>query len=86
MKSMTVRGIDPILDEKLRQAAREQGKSVNQIALDIMKKQLGLGKEKRFTRIYSDLDHLIGRWTQEEFDCIQGKIESERIIDEELWQ
>jgi len=28
---------------------------------------------------------MFGRWSQEEFDKIQGKIDAERKIDKELW-
>ena len=31
-------------------------------------------KEKKFTAVYHDLDHIFGRWSQEEFDRIQGKL------------
>ncbi|MFP4031723.1 MAG: hypothetical protein ACLFTV_09195 [Desulfococcaceae bacterium] len=34
---------------------------------------------------FHDLDHLFGRWTEEEFQRIQGKIDEERRIDPELW-
>ena len=86
MKSMSVRGLDPELEEKLKQFAREEGKSVNQVVIEAMKKQFGLAKERKFTKIYRDLDHLFGRWSQEEFDRIQERIESGRKIDEELWR
>ena len=32
------------------------------------------------------LDHLFGRWDEDEFTQIQQKIDSERRIDAELWQ
>jgi ribosomal protein S24E len=86
MKTMTVRGIDPIIAEKLRRAAKAQGKSVNQIVVETIQKSFGLDKQKKFTQTYDDLDHLFGKWSQEEFDQIQGKIDAERTIDEELWQ
>lgn len=86
MKSMSVRGLDPELEEKLKQFAQEEGKSVNQVVIEAMKKQFGLAKDRKFTKIYHDLDHLFGRWSQEEFDLMQEKIESGRKIDEELWR
>ncbi|MFH2219893.1 MAG: antitoxin [Pseudomonadota bacterium] len=86
MKSMSIRGIDPAMADKLRDIAEKQGKSINQVVLETIQKSLGLDKEPKYTRIYDDLDHLFGKWTQEEFDRIQGKIESERTIDKELWQ
>ncbi|MCA1785702.1 MAG: hypothetical protein LC657_06955 [Desulfobacteraceae bacterium] len=42
--------------------------------------------EKKFTREYDDLDSLFGRWSQQEFQTIQGRIDEERAIDSELWK
>jgi hypothetical protein len=86
MKSMSVRGIDPVLAKKLGQEAKKQGKSINQLVLEIIQKSFGLTKEKKYTRTYDDLDHLFGRWSQKDFDRIQRKIDQERTIDKELWQ
>lgn len=85
MKTITVRGIDSVLSEKMKQAARQEGKSVNQVVIDTMRQHFGMMKEKKFTVVYHDLDHMFGRWSQEEFDKIQGKIDAERKIDKELW-
>jgi len=85
MKTLTVRGIDPLLSKKLKEIAKQEGKSVNQLVLDAMKQHFGLEKQKKYTRIYHDLDHLFGRWSQEEYDLVQGKIDKERKIDDELW-
>ena len=54
--------------------------------LDILKRHLGLEKEKRYTRPYDDLDILFGRWSEEDFKRIQNKVDDERCIDEELWK
>jgi ribosomal protein S24E len=86
MKTLTVRGIDPLLSQKLKKISKQEGKSINQLVLDAMKQHFGLEKEKKFTRIYHDLDHLYGSWSQEEYDLIQGKIDRERKIDDELWK
>ena len=85
MKTMTVRGIDSALSEKMKQAANQEGKSVNQVVIDTIRRHFGMIKEKKFTAVYHDLDHIFGRWSQEEFDKIQGKIDKERKIDKELW-
>lgn len=86
MKAMTVRGVNPDMAEKLQALAKKQGKSINQVILEIIQKSLGLSKEQKYTRLHDDLDHLFGQWSQEEFDRIQGKIDAERTIDKELWQ
>ena len=66
--------------------AEREGKSVNQTALDALRKQFGLDKSRRFTEDHRDLDHLFGSWDEDEFVQIQQKIESQRRIDLELWQ
>lgn len=86
MKTITVRGLDDDVAESLKQTAGREGKSVNQLVVDILKDRLGLKKQKKFTTIHSDLDHLFGTWSEDEFRQIQGKIDFERKIDKELWQ
>jgi plasmid stability protein len=86
MKTITIRGVDSVLADKLKKTAKRKTRSVNQFMLDMLKKNLGLEKEKKFTKVYHDLDHLFGKWSKEEFDAIQSKIDSERKIDKELWE
>jgi plasmid stability protein len=85
MKTMTIRGLEPELMEKLKSNARRQDKSLNQFVIDMLKQQMGMKKEKKFTAVYHDLDHLFGRWSDKEFERIQGKIDAERKVDQELW-
>ena len=86
LKNMTLRGLDLQLAAKLREVAEQEGKSVNQTVLDALRKQFGLDQARRFTEVHRDLDHLFGRWDEDEFAQIQRKIDSERRIDPELWQ
>ena len=85
MKAITIRGIEPEVAEKLKQTASLQGKSTNRLVLDMIKKELGFEKEKRFSRRYHDLDVLFGKWSEDEFQKISNAIEQERQIDPELW-
>jgi hypothetical protein len=86
MKTITVRGIDPDMAEKLKKTAAKENKSLNQLLLDLIELRVGAKKEKKFTREYDDLDSLFGRWSQQEFQTIQGRIDEERAIDSELWK
>lgn len=86
MKAVTIRGIEPEVSEKLKKLSAKQGKSINQLTIEIIKKNLGLAKEKRYTREYDDLDDLFGRWSEDEFKEIESNITNERKIDQELWQ
>lgn len=86
MKTLTIRKIDDQLDELLKQKARQERKSVNQLLLDTIRANLGLLQKKVSTAEHHDLDHLFGQWSQEEFDRIQTNISKERRIDEEVWR
>ena len=86
MKAITIRGIDSSISSKLKQVANNEKKSVNQLVLDMIKQNIGMQKRKKYTKKYSDLDHLFGKWTAAEFKKIQGIIDSQRKIDLELWK
>jgi hypothetical protein len=85
LKTMTIRGLEPILIDKMKEFAKQQNKSLNQFVVETLMLHMGMKKEKKFTAEYHDLDHLFGRWSEKEFNRIQGKIDSERKIDKELW-
>ena len=86
MKAFTIRGVEPEIADKLKTIAQQEGKSINQVVLDFIKKNLGLEKEQAHTRQYHDLDSLFGSWSREEFERIQSQISQSRQIDPELWQ
>ncbi|BBO92887.1 antitoxin [Desulfosarcina ovata] len=85
MKAITIRGVDQDLADKLKDNAKKQSKSINQLAIELIRSGLGLSKKKQFTRQYDDLDDLFGKWSQEEFETIDVKISHERKIDPEIW-
>lgn len=78
MGNLFIRGIDPDLATLLKQQAQASGKRVNQLVLDVLKEHAGLHKKEHCTQKYHDLDFLFGRWTDNEFHKIQGKIDNER--------
>jgi hypothetical protein len=86
MSNLPIRGIDTDLATTLKQQAQASGMSVNQLVLDVLKEHTGLHKKKHFTEEYHDLNFLFGQWTDSEFDKVQGKIDSESLIDNELWK
>ncbi len=86
MKSYTLRGIDDKLYEEIKKHSAEKLTSINKFILSLLKVNTGFEKEKEFTKSYDDIDELFGKWSGEEYDLITGKINSERIIDKELWK
>ncbi len=86
MKAITIRDIDPEVATKLKHKAMEQNKSMNQLVLELIKKNLGLEKDKVYTREYDDLDSLFGSWSDQEFHSIQNKIDQEWQLDQDIWK
>lgn len=86
MGSLSIRGMDEELSKRLKEAARRSNRSVSQYVLELLRQQTGIEKSKRFTTIHSDLDHLFGTWSEEEHEAVQGKIDAESTIDDELWK
>jgi len=86
VKAITIRGIDSSVSSKLKQVADNENKSVNQLVLDMIKQSIGMHKMEKYTKKYNDLDHLFGKWTDAEFEKIQGIVDSQRKIDLELWK
>jgi len=86
MGAISIRGVNEELAKRLKQEADSNQKSLNQLVLDLLRHHVGLDKKKRFTKKYHDLDALFGQWNDDEFYAIQGKIDAEGQIDEELWK
>jgi plasmid stability protein len=84
VKTITIRGIDEDLKDRLRETARESGDSLNTTILKLLRSGLNLDRKPPYPE-YHDLDGLAGTWTakdREEFDRFQ---EGFNRIDEEMW-
>jgi hypothetical protein len=77
----TLRDIPPILDSELRRRAKDEGKSLNAVAIEALVRGAGLGETAIRLR---DLSDIAGTWQEDrEFD--QAIAEQDRI-DEHLWK
>jgi hypothetical protein len=77
----TLRNVPPLLDEALRERARERGKSLNEVALETLLTGLGLVNEPTKRR---DLSDIAGSWAADpETDAA---FEDQRRIDPDLWR
>jgi plasmid stability protein len=77
----TIRKVPHSLDAALRWRAREQGKSLNEIAIEALARGAGLTGERRRQR---DLRDIVGTW-QSDRDFDRALAEQD-TIDRELWQ
>jgi hypothetical protein len=85
MKTITIRGIDPELANKIKERAGKSGESINNMLLRLLKSSFGLGENKVFPT-YHDLDHLAGTWTKEDEKEFYENIQGLEKVDKELWE
>jgi plasmid stability protein len=77
----TIRNVPHTLDEALRRAARERGKSLNEVAIEALARGAGITADRRPQR---DLSDIAGTWRKDAaFDIA---LAAQDTIDEEMWQ
>ena len=77
----TLRNIPLEVDKALRQKAKREGKSLNQVAVEALARGAGVNPVHHKFR---NLDFAIGTWVEDpEFDKI---MEEQRQIDPEMWK
>ena len=77
----TLRGIPPAVDEAVRERARAEGKSINDIAVAALADGIGLGSAEIVRR---DLSDVIGTWVEDE--AVDAVLSAQDSIDESLWR
>ncbi len=78
---LTIRRVPERVKKLLKELARREDKSLNQVSLEILERGLGLTGEEI---VYHDLDDLAGTWVDDpEFD---KAIEEQHKVDPELWK
>jgi len=85
MKTLTIRGIEPELADKINEWAKKSGKSINQASLRLLKSALGLGDKKNFP-VFHDLDPLAGTWSHEDETLFFKSIQIMSQVDPEMWK
>ena len=77
----TIRNVPDSVDAALRQSARRQGKSLNEIAVEALARGAGLTGSRTRQR---DLTDIAGSWRKDpEFD---RALAAQGTIDEDLWR
>jgi len=85
MNTITIRGIDTQLSEKIKEKSKKSGESINKMMLKILRSTFGLEKNKTFPT-YHDLDDLAGTWTEQDEKEFNKNTKDLRKIDKELWE
>jgi hypothetical protein len=81
MRQYTLRRIPPALDQALRRTARDQGKSLNQVAVETLERAMGVAEGSRKRR---DLSDLLGACEHD--PQVAAALEDQRRIDPEAWR
>jgi hypothetical protein len=68
MKQLTLRGIDEVLEQKIKSLALEKNISLNKAALLLIKKGAGLNAEPKTNVVGNSLNAFIGSWSEEDYD------------------
>ncbi len=81
MQQITIRGIDPEIEQEIRRSAKKNRKSINQVIKEIIHKEF-----KKPECAASSLKQLSGGWTRAEADEFEASIKSCEQIDEKIWK
>ncbi|MDB4959171.1 MAG: hypothetical protein JWO36_6740 [Myxococcales bacterium] len=77
----TLRNVPDAIDALLRRRAREEGKSLNEVAVEALKRGLGLAGELMKNR---SLDDVAGKWQRDR--ATDEVLADQRRIDPDLWR
>ena len=86
MTQLTVRGVDPTLHEKLKDAATRKGISINHLVLDILRQASGLIGHPAKRPEFHDLDYLAGTWDEAQAAEFSRLMQEQRAIEADLWR
>jgi len=76
----TIRNLPEVLDSALRRRAREQGKSLNQVAIEALTRGIGISGRRGRQR---DLRDVVGTWRNDR--AFARALAAQDAVDEELW-
>lgn len=87
MNQLTLKGFDEELVGRIRYFANQEGISLNQAALRLLRVGAGLNPSKDSgDTVGASLDHLIGTWTLEEAEALNNAVKDFEQIDESMWK
>lgn len=86
MKQITIRDIPEVVKKAVLKEASTKGLSLNRAVLSLLDRAVtGGGRERKKKTLHHELDHLSGIWSEDEAEAFDKHLDSQRRIDEELW-
>lgn len=86
LTQLTIRGFDVELERRLKLLAAQEGLSLNQAALTLMRRGAGLESSRGEYPIGDAIDQFAGVWTDEEAAEFRAALREFDRIDPEMWQ
>lgn len=83
MQQITIRGIAPEIEQKIRQIAKSKSQSINQVLKEIIHKEFEKQGRKPMA---ASLKELAGGWSKKEAAYFNLTIKSCEQIDEDMWR
>jgi hypothetical protein len=77
----TIRGIPEAIDAAVRERARVEGKSLNEVAVEALTEGLGFGASEVVRR---DLSDVVGTWKKDA--AVEAALADQDRVDEDLWK
>lgn len=77
----TIRNVPETLDEALRKAARERGKSLNEVAVEALARGAGITQDRTRQR---DLRDIAGTWRKD--PAFDSALAAQDTIDKDMWR
>jgi hypothetical protein len=77
----TLRNVPNAVDEALRRVARQQGKSLNEVAIEALARGAGVTGERCRQR---DLNDIAGSWRKD--PAFDSALAAQDTIDKEMWR
>ena len=77
----TIRNLPALLDEAIRKRAKEEGKSLNTVAVEALMEAFGL---RGSAPAHRDVSGLAGTWVEDA--AVDEALDAQREIDGEMWR
>ncbi len=84
MPQITLRGIDPEIERKIRRVAKKSGKSLNRVVLDMIYISTGFNKKGK-RQPAASLRKLAGGWSEKDARDFKESVKLCKQIDEAMW-
>jgi len=84
VNAITVRNLPPAVAKAVREKAKKEKLSLNKAVVKLLEEATGV--EPKGQDIHHDLDHLAGRWSEEEYQQFMDALREQRQIDPEMWK